>query len=264
MKFANPPLVELIAELRWAMAAAPIPVQNAFGAMQLASINANEEFFMRFGAKVSVDGFDSFERVVPSGFPTFPYQPVYRYRYGAPDKGTALYQLGAGLFSANITPPYDNWEMFKPVVARGIASLLQSRPISESELPFSVCSLRYIDAFRGDLASGMSTSDFVRDVLGFSLEPPSVVKSMVSEHAEIKPTAEFVVPLGPDMVMVLKVGDGNVNGEPAIILDTIVTITREITSTVEGALEELDRAHDVIRKVFVDVTKSIALQMQPE
>ncbi len=229
----------------------------------MAAGNASDEFFMRFGAKVSLDGFDSFERVVPSGFPTFPYQPVYRYRYGRPDKGTALYQLGAGLFTANITPPYDNWEMFKPVVARGISSMLQSRPQAEAELPFSVCSLRYIDAFRGGMTGGMSTSDFAQKVLGFSLEPPPIVKGMVPANAVIKPTAEFLVPLAGDMVMVLKVGDGIVNGEAGIILDTTVTVTMQIAPTVDDALRALDRAHGVISTMFVNVTRGISAAMQP-
>ncbi len=264
MRFANPPLVELIAELRWSVAAAPMPLQGNLGLAQLPPGNASDEFFMRFGAKVAPDGFDSFERIVPSGFPTFLYQPVYRYRYGAPDKGTALYQLGSGLFTANITPPYDNWEMFKPVVAQGIEALLKSRSKVESNTPFSVCSLRYIDAFRADLTNGRTTAEFAREVLGFTIEPPPIVKQLMVNDGALKPAAEFLVPLAKDLAMILKVGDGNVNGEPAIILDTVVTLSREIEPSSAAALAAFDSAHALIRTMFVDMTKGISALMKPQ
>lgn len=264
MKFANPPLVELIAELRWALPAVPVPQQGVMVPVQVATMNAHEEFFMRFAAKVSKDGFDSFERVVPSGFPTFPYQPVYRYRYGAPDMGTALYQLGAGLYSANITPPYDNWEKFKPVVARGLEAMLNSRPAVEANSPFSVCSLRYIDAFHEDLTEGMSSHQFATEVLGFQLDPPPVVKSLVASGNVVRPTAEFLIPLGDNLSMVLKVGDGNVNGNPALIVDTAVVFAAEVDARVDAAMSVLDNAHDIIRKVFLQMTEKFHLKMRPQ
>ncbi len=64
--------------------------------------------------------------------------------------------------------------------------------------------------------------------------------------------------------MVLKLGEGNVNGEITLILDTTVVISLEIKSEVDEAIKALDRAHDVIRKMFMDVTKKITSKMQPE
>ncbi len=196
MRFANPPLVELIAELRWSVAAAPMPLQGNLGLAQLPPGNASDEFFMRFGAKVAPDGFDSFERIVPSGFPRVSLSAGLSVSLWCAGHGAlALYQLGSGLFTANITPPYDNWEMFKPVVAQGIEALLKSRSKAESNTPFSVCSLRYIDAFRADLTSGRTTAEFAREVLGFTIEPPPIVKRLMASDGALKPAAEFLVPL---------------------------------------------------------------------
>jgi uncharacterized protein (TIGR04255 family) len=263
MKFAKPPLVELIAELRWGTPVVAIPAGGQFVPVIGGVTNRHEEFFMRFGAKVAGDGFDRFERIVPAGFPLMPFQAVYRYRYGAPDKGTALYQLGPGLFTANITPPYDNWEKFRPVVEKGVAYLLECRAKEDEATPFGSVSLRYIDSFRPELTGGVRTIDFLRDVLGFSITPPAVILELAGPDAIATPAVQFQIALPNKLQIELQAGDGQVNGEQTVILNTVVATTEAVNPSVESAMAAYDAAHTVIRTAFLGMTGKIANLMQP-
>ena len=116
LSFKNSPLVEIIAEIRW-----DLPWVNQTSAEDTGSVVSiqHEEFYMRFGGKVAAAGFERIERLVPPNFFQLPYQPVYRFRHNAEERGARLYQLGMGLFSVHATPPYKSWAEFKPLVSAG-------------------------------------------------------------------------------------------------------------------------------------------------
>jgi uncharacterized protein (TIGR04255 family) len=256
LSFKNPPLVELIAELRWGL---PVTIPASGGSViPLSTLNANqsEEFFMRFGSKVAAVGFSRFERVVPPGFPFMPYQPVYRYRYVSEDQGIKLYQLGAGIFSANITPPYQSWEHFKPVVAQGIEMLLDSLSEEQKSQPFVAASLRYIDAFRDDLTERRSIRDFMADVLDIKVSIPEAITRHATDPSGIEPLLQLTVPVTSG-ILNLSVAQGAFNNERAIIMDTTVSTTQEIKSDKESVMCVFDNAHDIIHDVFIRLTKPL-------
>src|SRR5271166_1956846 len=146
-RFKTPPLVELAAEIRWGAAA--MPQAQGQGQVIVLAPGQLEEFFMRFSSSVGALGYDRVERIIPPGFPTPPFQATYRFRKKEQEQelGTTLYQVGGGVFTANITPPYHSWQHFRPVVERGAECLLDTRNPSEKEMPFAPAILRYIDAF---------------------------------------------------------------------------------------------------------------------
>jgi uncharacterized protein (TIGR04255 family) len=181
-RYRHPPLIELIAELRWG---SPLPTTQPPGGFLLGT-GLHEEFFMRFGSRAGALGYERVERLVPPGFPAVPFQAIYRFRKKEPEEGTTVYQVGAGVFSANITPPYHSWREFRPVVEEGVRILLETRNPSEKEMPFTSASLRYIDAFGNKFTEGRSTGAFIRDVLGFVVEPPAAVLRNRREIIESK------------------------------------------------------------------------------
>lgn len=128
-RFKHPPLVELIAELRWGSGGGVLPSAQSQGVrpILLALSGQHEEFFMRFGSKAGALGYDLVERVMPQGFSAMPFQIVYRFRKKLQEQGTTLYQVGAGVFSANSTPPYRFWNDFRPVLEQGVKLLLETR-----------------------------------------------------------------------------------------------------------------------------------------
>lgn len=268
MIFSNPPLVELIAELRWGAPAMVLPIAGSGGVMAtgptpITASNRAEELFMRFGAKVAEDGFSQFERIVPAGFPLMPFQPVYRYRKGTTTNETSLYQLGPGLFTANITPPYQSWEHFRPVVGAGVAKLLECRDNAEMDEPFGAALLRYIDAFGPEFTQGLSIFDFLTEKLGFHASLPKGINDLADRSQPIQPTLQFGVRLNGGLFMNIAAGEGVVDGRSALILDTTVSTTTVVGCTLEEVMRAFDDAHNVIRTAFISITKPIETLMQP-
>lgn len=150
------PLVELIAELQWGFAF-PDPAQPQ--GVVIAPPGAHEEFFMRFGMQAGLAGYERVERLLPAGFASMPVQMVYRFRKKPPEEGTSPYQIGTGIFSANITPPYDSWEKFRPIVDNGVR--IETRISAERQAPFTRASLRYLNASGHRFMEGHSIAGFV-------------------------------------------------------------------------------------------------------
>jgi uncharacterized protein (TIGR04255 family) len=201
--------------------------------------------------------------LLPSGFPSLPFQPLYRFRKAASEDGTTLYQLGAGIFSANITPPYHTWKHFRPVVERGIGRLIEARDEAEKQLPFQQLSLRYIDAFRGNLLAGRSAAVFKRDVLGFKLALPDVFSNIAAKSQEPSETIQTSFPLQGGRHMQLTLGDGTFENQPAVILDTTVVSTGETAPEVSSVMKAYEEAHDLIWETFSKMTSKLSDLMGP-
>jgi uncharacterized protein (TIGR04255 family) len=223
----------------------------------------HEEFFMRFGSKVGALGYGQIERIVPPGFPALPFQAIYRFRKNAPEQGTTLYQVGIGVFSANITPPYHSWEQFRPVVEEGVRILLETRNPTEKELPFSSASLRYIDAFGKQFTEGRAPAVFMRDVLEFKLQLPAALRDEVAPRAEVRPSIQLQIPLRSGQQMSLALGEGSVSGEEAVVMDLTVSSEGSISPNVSDTMTTFHSAHEVCHRVFVGITKTLSHIMQP-
>jgi len=256
-RYRHPPLVELIAELRWSPFA-PRQPQSPF----LLATGSHEEFFTRFGSRAGALGYERVERLVPPGFPATLHQTIYRFRKKAPEEGTTLYQVGVGVFSANITPPYHSWQEFRTVVEAGVQILLETRNLSEKELPLISASLRYIDAFRKKYTEGRSTAAFIRDVLGFVVEPPAAVRDEIAADAELRPSIQLLMPLKTGQQMSLALAEGIVSGEEAVIMDVTVNSEGGISPRTDAVMTELETAHKTIHRVFVKTTTKLSHIME--
>ena len=268
MLFAKPPLVELIAELRWGAQPTGAPSGGMeHGApnisMPLTITNRTEEWFIQFGAKISADGYTRVERLIPTGFPLMPIQPVYRFRKNAPEDGTSLYQLGPGLFTANITPPYKSWDQFQPIVKNGVEKLLQSRTDTENTEPFRTVLLRYIDAFGPEFLAGEPAVDFLANKLGFKLELPEIIKKFAKPFSPIQSALNFGVHLKNNFFMTINVGEGIANGKKAVVMDTTVATGVPIECSSEKVMHTFNEARSIIHEAFIEITRPISSIMQP-
>ena len=265
LSFANAPLVEIIAELRWIPPQeVPVLSQQQPIAFQISFFGGSkqDEFFMRLGAKLHQQGFPAVERLVPPGFVTLLYQPIYRYKQ-AVEPSPVLYQAGAGLFSANGIPPYRSWEEFAPFVQKGISALVDSRDPKEKESQFATVSLRYIDAFRDDLTRGKSGPAFMADVLGIDVKLPDILTGFGRSGKAPQYALQLALPISDDTVLQLNVAEGQVHSNAAIILDTSVSCNRGIFPEVAELMKVLHSAHEVIHGIFVKLTAPIRELMQP-
>lgn len=266
ISFENPPLVELVAELRWGIPPVIAPATQPAGfVVPLPTMPAThvEEFFVRFASRVEADGFGHVERLIPPGIPLLPFQPVYRFKRTTEKAGTVLYQLGPGIFSANITPPYQSWASFQPILARGVELLLDCRDEKEKQALFNTANVRYINAFKTDLTQSRSIGAFMSEILGIEIRLPAVLEKQRAVGSEIKPGLHLTIPDASNQQMALVIGEGLVNTEPAIILDITVSATREVPAEREAILEVLNTAHDLIHETFVGLTGKLHPLMKP-
>jgi uncharacterized protein (TIGR04255 family) len=266
ISFENPPLVELIAELRWALPAGSTQAAEP-GGVALPVVTGNvskfEEFFMRFGGGVQQLGFVQVERLTPSNFPLIAFQPIFRFRPLNERTKQVLYQVGAGMFSANAVPPYKSWDEFGPVVRNGVRALLNARDQHEKNTPFVAVSLRYIDAFGPSHTNGMHVGDFVQKVLGFRLELPRALSERIAKPGQYKPLIQVQMPLANGMLMHVQVGEGLSNKLLSIIMDWTVAATSPVGPTEGEVMNTLDSAHTVIHDVFLQIIEPIRDTLRP-
>ena len=70
-RFKNPPLVELVAELRWGSGGI-IAGPGGTGQVVMVTAGQYEEFFMRFGSKIATLGYERIEKIIPLDFRLHP------------------------------------------------------------------------------------------------------------------------------------------------------------------------------------------------
>ena len=252
----NAPLLEIIAELRWTPkldgSITSGPNMPVFFPTNPAGL---DEFITKFAAGVP-QAFSDAERLVPPNFPLMMHQPIYRLRHRAEAKTASIFQVGAGLFSANAVPPYESWEDFREVIKEGVKSLLAARPAQEQELPFSL-TLRYIDAFDKRHAEGRSLAKFVSEILGIGVTLPTGLTQHLVAGEEAKPTLQVQIPMLKGMVMTFGIGEGFANGQQVILADTSVLTSLDIPANVDAVMETFDFAHQCVSASFKSMTQPI-------
>jgi uncharacterized protein (TIGR04255 family) len=272
MIFSNPPLVELVAELRWVpgvdRTAAPPQPQGGNLGLQVGTIQFpltspyQEEIFSRFSNHVAAKGFVISERLVPSGFPALLFTVVYRFRKPSPTGENYLYQIGPGLFSANALPPYRNWDSFRPIVQEGIQALLDSRHPTEA-VPFTSIKLGYIDLFTAEFTEGKRSFRFLNDVLGVKLELPNTLKEQISDIDGVQAGVHLAMPLRNGLVMNLNFQDGIVAGKSGILMSTEVLAIQPTPPDISQIMQTLENAHTHIRATFLGLTEKLSAKMLP-
>jgi uncharacterized protein (TIGR04255 family) len=264
--FRNAPLLEIIAELRWqpayplVQAVPQLGTQATIPPLILGTVQI-DNFLHRFGGKMFELGFLRMERIYPGGLPVMQGQAIARYKSDA--LRNIIYQVGAGVFSANAVAPYRSWNHFSPDVEKGIEALLQTREENEKGLPFNPVSLRYIDSFRPDLTGGRDVADFLAEVLKIDLRLPEAISKHVAPGKSPKPYIMLAIPL-VNGVLRINVGEAFVNGVATTLLDTTFSTEAPLSPEKSAIMSALNFAHSTIHEIFMKITEPIQSLMQPE
>jgi uncharacterized protein (TIGR04255 family) len=212
--YKKAPLVEVIAEIHWALKmldSAPNsridPYYDLF----------REEFISQVGA----EGFGHVQELIPSMVPIelVADQPQLRIRMN--EDSWPLMQIGPGLMTANIVPPYQGWAAFEPFLGDAIEKFFSSYPLPTKTLRIERLHLRYIDGF--DDSFGLkSYVDFAEAKLGMR---KALSDSFVDAHVSDKSKFTFLhesrfenrSPEGSQAN--IKLSPGTVRGREAAILE---------------------------------------------
>lgn len=256
------PLVELIAELRWGPSTDTAQADSQTIVVALPQ-SKDEEIFMQFGAEMSAVGYGRFERVIPPGFPTPHGQVAFRCRPTSPQQKAPLFQLGLGVFTANALPPYKSWDEFQPIVRTGIDCLFKAYDMATVEKPeFRIALIRYVDAFKSDLTGDRDMRTFLRDILGIEIRLPDPISSAAADQNAIKPSLQLAIPTTVGQLN-LKLADGKIGNDQAVIMDMSVIVQREIGANADAAIAALGDGRRIIHDLFRGLTASIHDAMEP-
>jgi uncharacterized protein (TIGR04255 family) len=257
--FEKPPLVELIVEVRW-FPSGSRPMPGDPNQMEISApffVDQQESLFMNFAGLVGAKGFVQSERLLPPGFMTVPFQPVYRYSEKGAQPGRALYQLGHGVFSVHITPPYKRWNDFRPFVETGIELLVQARHETEASAQFTSTLVRYLDCFTDAHTGGLTASQFVKKKLRIDIAFPTAITSRIAPGKEVSTALQLSVPVADGQSMSVSLQAGRIGHHVGLIMDSSVASTHPLPPVAADVMNFLDEAHTVVSGFFVELTEPL-------
>jgi len=244
--YPNAPLVEVIIEVRWEL-------QSVFGLKEAAIDPHFATFSEKFTSLASEAGFNKIESLAPDDVPKefFAHKVIRRYRTGA-DKWP-LMQIGPGVFTVNIIPPYGGWTNFRKTIDLGLKMLWKAYPQARQNMKVNALDLRYIDAFTEDHGM-LEPTTFIQNALGFGVKLSDEVASLaVSGQDSFLPTGrlKFTPKKLKNAEAFIKYDTGRSNAKPAVVIELrVIQSTFNQHITVASATKWLDAAHDVLRAVF--------------
>jgi len=268
-RFRNPPLAEVIVELRWesfpeGVPGAPAPVVIALTAQ-------DEQLFAGFAAQAGAAKGEPvvMERLLPKGLPVPRHQVCCRYSIRN-KSNEFLYQLGPGVFTANAkASSYQSWSDFAPVVREGIEWLLQATPEPARTHPFTSVKLWYIDLFtKKRFFENESAAEFLQSTLRVNLQMPEVVLRQTGKRGPSSVALVYQAPLAdlPNGVLEMHFQEGRVGADadgPGLLMHTAVSIGGETARDADGLMDALDKAHAIIHSCFLEMTHSLHDEMGP-
>ena len=213
--YESAPLVEVIAEIHWNLkpvsAVPTVKIDPYFDVFRDGFIQSAEQLSLT-----------NVEEIIPSDVPLeiLPHQPRLRLRK-AP--GTwPLAQIGPGILTANIVPPYQGWREFRAFLKEIVSRLFASYPLADRTLKVEKLHLRYIDGFGDEFR--------LRDYLGFAEEMLGIASPFpgrfIQDAGVIGSTAKFVLEYRfsnvqpADSTGLIRVAPGKLHEEDALILET--------------------------------------------
>jgi uncharacterized protein (TIGR04255 family) len=239
----NAPLIEIIAELRWAGGRIGQPPSITFG--------GDDSFYVRLGIAVGKDSYDRLDRIQPEGMPTQAGAVVYRYRRGDAQQNT-LYQAGPGIFTANGLPPYNSWAEFEPVIRNGLTALWGVNAFNPAE-PVGLV-LRYVDAFTGSHLNGMSKQRFVESVVGVGYTPTSVIAKKFAGKTEPRTMRFHAVHEAENgEKVIVDVGNGLKDGEEVLVLNTSAISHEFVAESVDHVMGIFGDLQQILHDIFFEM-----------
>ncbi len=160
--YENPPLIEVIAEIHWAL-----------NELQIAPDAKIDIYYERFAIEVekimSMRKFTYSEELIPPAIPIELLPHVPRKRIRQSKNKWPLLQFGPGVITANAVPPYEGWDKFKKFLDFVLEGLYESYPNADQNLRIEKLHLRYIDGF-GKRFNFTQFADFAKRML--NIQPP--------------------------------------------------------------------------------------------
>lgn len=260
-KLPNPPLVEVVFELRWGLHGdKDVPDLLKFdpGILVCAEQFATE--IKRYGFKVRKRQ-NQLHEIAGQGV-------LYRY-YKEEKEPFPLVQIGPGIFASNMAAEYE-WADFKKQTLNCVKALLRSYP-KLKEFPFrpSYLELRYTNAFDSGHLAKKSTQEFCSSLIDFGFSIPMFLKQsgLVNELAGMRNVYSFPIKSRKSTFFDLDVASATKDDNQIIRQISKVrctkpsgNVSRGVTQYVKQLDRWLENAHNVTSPFFQSFVSDELLQ----
>ncbi|MEL6728867.1 MAG: TIGR04255 family protein [Pseudomonadota bacterium] len=251
--FENAPLVEVIAEVHWEL--------KALGTNPGAKIDPYYDLFQEtFLSELAAQGLGHRQELIPSMVPKelVGGQPHLRIRNS--QNSWPLTQIGPGLLTANIVPPYKGWTEFQPFLNLVIEKLKVCYPLADKTLKIRKLHLRYIDAF-GENFGMQNFSEFATNVLGINAPiSTDFMKNQTIDPASVSFVSDvnFINQSPSNSTGGFKLAPGTSNGRNAAILEHRCDTEFADPVLIDPAfiLNWFNEAHETMRNQFLELSKN--------
>lgn len=243
--YQNAPLVEMVAELRWALTPLKVVPNGAIDPFYNSILTSLTK-------QLANRGYAVVQSRVPREVPIelIPHQVTTQFRT-APN-AWPLFQLGPGIFTINITADYSGWNAsFRSVVLLGVEALIESHP-SITNNPFIEIKLSAIDVF-SKVHDYENYSQFASKYLNLKMILPDTVIANFSINGSIDYTnSQTVFDLRdpPNSIANITIQQGKHKDADALILNTSVATKSGRFTAVDPVLDWLDSAHRTHHNLF--------------
>lgn len=246
----NAPVIEIGAEVHWRL--------QTLEAIEGAAIDPFFDVLLsKFSANVAAEGFSVIEQRVPSDVPRELLAHRVTRLFRKSPQSWPVMQIGPGVFTANIVPPYKGWQQFRGTLSRGLKTLFHSHPVPEY-MDIEKIFLKYINIF--DESHGVeSPREFIREKLELGISLPQKILELSQGGADSVHQSGLV----RFPVKNLKGAEGKMNwrevvynDKPGVNVDITVEMMnpRGITGE-EEIIEKFDKARDIIFSWFHAITE---------
>jgi uncharacterized protein (TIGR04255 family) len=243
--YENAPLREVIVQIWWRL-------QPIFGSADAAIDPHLSVFAEEFKKAAHSEGFTHVERVVPEEIPheLLAHKAILRFRK-RPDEWPVL-QIGPGVLTANIVPPYRGWKDFAPFAQVALELLWKSYPLPSHYLRITRVHLNYINGFTRKHGL-ISIPSFTRDHLQLAppLQPGLLDLTDQKDGAGYSGTVELSTRKPAGALLVLAYSPGKIFDEPALILQNqMITAAMEIPQSPTEIMQWLSEARMNTQRAF--------------
>jgi uncharacterized protein (TIGR04255 family) len=248
-RFEKPPLIEVIVELHWALA--PVAVAPPGG-----GLDPHFAVYEREMTKMLAEaGYAVREELISSTVPLefVGHGAIRRYRRGA--AAWPVVQVGPGVMTVNIVPPYEGWASFRAIAASAIDMLFRSYPLPNEYLKLQLLQLRYIDAFGADHGFDGNPIRFIRDRSNIHLALPDTVLESAVDKDKVTFAGEWRVPVRAPAGSIgsIRMAPGTVTDRDCMVVEFSVSETPNPPRFFRQ--DELvlwfDQAHSICRQWFI-------------
>lgn len=259
--YANPSLLEIVVDVRWALSPLSVPPGAAVDPFFEVTRSDLEK-------KLASLGYTHIEQLAPAEVPKefLAWKPLVR--FSQTENQWPKLHFGPGLFSVHMNgSEYKGWEYFKKDIHAALDALLTAFPSPEKLFKTKSTQLRYINAFKKN-HSYENNWQFTTNLLNLS---PTLPHSFIEKHIEdsaklsTASNSRFGVSSPQNSIAGINVSDAKIGNEFACLMQLSVESIEESPPAQQEIHSWFESAHTTAEELFSSLlSEELKSIMKPE